>query len=93
MIIGSVVFTLGIEQAFSLKDKRRIISGLKAKIRNKFNVAVSETDLQDIWNRAELAVVTVSGTRSHVESQLSAVMDFVESYAETEVMAINEEIF
>ncbi|WP_265821539.1 DUF503 domain-containing protein [Geovibrio ferrireducens] len=93
MVIASVVFELGVEQAFSLKDKRRVIFGLKARLKNKFNIAVSETGSHDIWNRAEIAVVTVSAERQHAESMLSAVMDFVESYGEVEVISINEEIF
>ncbi|WP_022849795.1 DUF503 domain-containing protein [Limisalsivibrio acetivorans] len=93
MVIGSVVFILGVEQAFSLKDKRKIISGLKRKISNRFNVAVSEVGSADLWNRAEIGIVTLSSKRNHVERQLSKVMDFVESYPEVEVMGISEEIF
>lgn len=93
MIIGSVIFELGIGQAFSLKDKRRIMLGLKDRLKNKFNVSISEIGSHDIWNRADLAVVTVSADRQRVESVLSSVMDFVEKYFEVEIISINEEIF
>jgi len=92
MIIGSVVFVIGIDHAFSLKDKRKVLNGMKTRLKNKFNVAVSEVGSQDVWNRAELAVVTVSSTRKRVEEVLSNVMNFVESYAEIDVLGIYEEI-
>lgn len=92
MVVGSVIFTLGIEQAFSLKDKRKILNSLKAKLRNKFNIAVSEVGLQDVWNRSELAVVSVSGDRKRLDSLLSGVMNFMESFHDVEVIGIEEEI-
>ena len=91
MIIGSVVFILGVEQAFSLKEKRRIVNGLKRRLVNKFNVSVAEVGLQDTWNRCELAVVTVTGDKTRAEKLLSNVMNFVESFHDVEVMGISEE--
>lgn len=93
VVIGSVVFTLAIDQAYSLKDKRSVLEGLKAKIRNKFNVAVSEVGMHDIWNRSELAVVTVSPDRKRVDQILSKVALFVEGYGEAVLLGIEQEIF
>jgi len=88
-----VVFTLAIDQAFSLKDKRSVIEGLKKRMKNKFNIAVSEVGSHDIWNRSELAVVTVSPDRKKVESTLSKVALFVEGQREAVLLGIEQEIF
>ena len=93
MVIGSVVFTLAIDQAHSLKDKRSVLEGLKKRLTNKFNIAVSEVGMHDIWNRSELAVVTVSPDRKRVDSVLSKVALFVEDYGEAVLLDIEQEIF
>lgn len=93
MVIGSVVFTLAIDQAHSLKEKRSVIEGLKKRLTNKFNIAVSEVGMHDIWNRSELAVVTVSPDRKRVDSVLSKVALFVEDYGEAVLLDIEQEIF
>jgi len=93
VVIGSVVFTLAIDQAFSLKDKRSVIEGLKKKLTNKFNIAVSEVGLHDTWNRSELAVVTVSPDRKRVDSVLSKVASFIEDYGDAVLLDIEQEIF
>lgn len=93
MVIGSVVFTLAIDQAHSLKEKRSVLEGLKKRLSNKFNIAVSEVGMHDIWNRSELAVVTVSPDRKRVDRILSKVSLFVEEYGEAVLLDIEQEIF
>jgi uncharacterized protein YlxP (DUF503 family) len=92
MVIGSVVYTISIDQAFSLKDKRRVLESLKTRLRNKFNIAVSEVDDHDTWNRGVLAVVTVSPDRKRVEQVLSKVSLFMEEYGDAVLLEIEQEI-
>ena len=73
MVIGVVTARLAVYEAFSLKDKRRVVKSLKDRLRNKFNVSVAEVDGQDTWKRSVVAVVTVSGDRRRVEEQLSKI--------------------
>jgi len=42
MIVGLLTIDLAIFEAQSLKDKRRVIRGLKERIRGRFNVSVAE---------------------------------------------------
>ena len=46
---------------------------LKERLRHKFNVSVAEIDYQDIWQRALIAVVTVSSSRQFASQILDAV--------------------
>ena len=62
----------------SLKGKRHIIKGLKAKVRAKFEVAVAEVDHQDIWQRTTLAVACVSHDSRHANEVVSKAMNFIE---------------
>ena len=71
--IGVLTLELRLEYSHSLKDKRHVVLGLKERLRNKFNVAVAEIDYQDLWQRALIAAVTVSGDRGRAEQVLQAV--------------------
>ncbi len=93
MIIGSLSLELDILEAFSLKDKRRVLKSLKDRIKNKFNVSVAEIGDKDIWNRALLAIVNVSDNSAHIDSQLSEVINFVEQIHSVSIIRINKEIF
>ena len=61
----------------SLKDKRMVLRRVKDRLQ-KFNVAVAEIEHQDLWQRAGIAVVTVSTDRPHAERELAAVADEIE---------------
>lgn len=80
MVIGSLVLELLIHEAFSLKDKRSVVRSLKDKLKHRYNVSVAEVgEEKDVWNRAHVAIVTVSDSREHTDRQLQEVIRFVES--------------
>ena len=59
MFVGVLTLTFHIPHAQSLKDKRMVLRRVKDRLA-KFNVAVSEVEHQDRWQRAGLGVVTIS---------------------------------
>ncbi len=71
--IGVITFELRIEDARSLKDKRHYVKGLKDRLRRRCNVAVAETDYQDLWQRGLVAAVTVASNRAVAERTLQVV--------------------
>jgi uncharacterized protein len=71
--IGALTLVLRLEDAHSLKDKRHVVRSLKDRLRTKFNVAVAEIDYQDLWQRAAVAVVTVSSDHAQAERLLQSV--------------------
>jgi len=71
--VGILTLELRLYDAQSLKDKRHTVKGLKDRLRSKFNVAVSEIDYQDLWQRALISAVTVSGDHGHAEQVLQLV--------------------
>jgi len=73
MVIGAMCCELLIGGSRSLKEKKRVIRGLMARTRNRFNVAVAEVDHHDIWNKAQIGVVCVSNDSGHAHSVLEAV--------------------
>ena len=71
--IGVLTLEIRVENSHSLKEKRHVVKGLKDRLRHKFNVSVAEIDYQDLWQRALVAVATVSSDRAHGELVLQAV--------------------
>jgi uncharacterized protein YlxP (DUF503 family) len=62
----------------SLKEKRFVLNSLKARLRNRFNVALCETDFQDKWQRSELGLATVSSGRRGAEKTAESIITFLE---------------
>ena len=77
MVVGLLTVELHVPGCQSLKEKRMVLRRIKDRLK-KFNVAVSEVDHQDLWQRASLAVVTVSSAQQHADRELAAVADEIE---------------
>src|SRR6476646_1518772 len=67
MPIAYLTIELRIEGAHSLKDKRQVLRSLKYRLRNSFNISIAEIDVTDLWQRATLGVVSISGSRDYLE--------------------------
>jgi uncharacterized protein len=93
MIIGVLSFTLRLHGNRSLKGKRQVASSLKQKLRNKFNLAVSEVEAQDEHERLVLAAVTLSNETMRVESTLQKALAMVEGSVSEEIADVSIEIF
>jgi hypothetical protein len=74
MPIGLLTLEIHIPDAQSLKDKRQVVRSLKDRLRAHFNVAVAELDHQELWQRALVGVVTLSGEEAHVQQSLQTVL-------------------
>jgi uncharacterized protein YlxP (DUF503 family) len=71
--IGILTLEIQIEDAHSLKEKRHVVASLRERLRSRFNVSVAEIAYQDLWQRALVSVVTVSGDHTYAEGVLQAV--------------------
>ncbi|MBM3771662.1 MAG: DUF503 domain-containing protein [Acidimicrobiia bacterium] len=77
MTVGLLLVELHVPGARSLKDKRMVLRRIKDRLK-KFNVAVSEVEHHNLWQRAEFAVVTVSPEQGHADRELAAVADEID---------------
>lgn len=93
MIIGVLTLEFRLHGNDSLKGKRQVAQSLKQKLRNTFNVAVSEVDAQDAHQRLVLAVVTVSGETARAESTLAKALALVEAASPVELVRCDTEVF
>ena len=82
MTIGVAHITLYLEASDSLKDKRRVVKSLLARIHNRFNVAAAEVADLDDHRIATLGVATISNSGAHCSDVLSAVIRFIDANVE-----------
>jgi uncharacterized protein YlxP (DUF503 family) len=74
--VALLLIHLHFPDAQSLKEKRKELSSVKAQLRTRLGVAVSEVDGQDTWQRSTLAGALTSGSFK----QLAQAADHVEAW-------------
>jgi uncharacterized protein len=67
MPIAYCVLDIYIPYAQSLKEKRMVLRKVQDRLRARTNFSIAEVDHQDLWQRAQLAAVTVSGDNATLE--------------------------
>ena len=76
-IVGLLVVEFHFPEARSLKDKRMVLRSVKDRLR-KFNVAIAETEHQDLWQRAQLGIIAIGNRSDAVNQALGAVVDEID---------------
>lgn len=83
-MIGYVECECIIYDAHSLKDKRAVLQRIITRLRQKYNITVSEVDFQDTWQRTKLAMAVVSSSRKTTEIELNHALGMIDSFPEIE---------
>jgi uncharacterized protein YlxP (DUF503 family) len=77
MIIGICTIVLEIPASQSLKDKRRVVKSILAKVRNQYNVSVAEVDANDAWQSAVLGIACVSNDATYAHRLLTKIVEMI----------------
>lgn len=67
MPIAYCLLDIYIPYAQSLKEKRMVLRKAQDRLRARTSFSIAEVDHQDLWQRAQLAAVTVSGDNATLE--------------------------
>jgi len=92
MVIGIGRITFGLSDCHSLKDKRKIIKSLIARVQNAFNASVAEIDLNDVHHRAEIGFSLVGNDRQTINSKIDKIFEFTENLQLAEIIDTEMEI-
>ncbi len=92
MRIGALHVSFMIFDANSLKQKRRVMRSVKDRLMNTFNVSVAEVGSNDKWQIGEIGIATVGNETRFVNSVLSKVEDFLETFPSIRVIEVDLEI-
>lgn len=79
MIVSVALFEIFIPHAQSLKDKRMVVRSLREKLRHRFAISAGEVGLNDLHQRARMAVSFVSIDDPAADAMLDRVLSFVET--------------
>ncbi len=93
MIVGTLRIELAVYESHSLKDKRRVIKGLKDRLAGRFNVAVAEVDALDSRQRAVLGLAVVGNDTAFVHRCLDTMVDFVRRQTQASLIDYEREIY
>ncbi len=78
MTVTLLSIILELPETTSIKDKRKIVTMTKEKLRQKFRISCAEVDLQDSLGFAELGGALVSNSRDFGEKVMRKAVSFVE---------------
>ena len=79
MIVATCVVKLHLSGVYSLKEKRRIVKSLCARLPQKFNLAAAEIEHQDVWQTAVLGLVTIGTDSGYLHGMLEKAVAWIEA--------------
>ena len=85
------VYHLHIGGAQSLKDKRRIIKGLKDRLRHRFNISLAEIDGFDQWQTATLGMTMINTERCEIDKTVESINNVILEARDIDVVDMHRE--
>lgn len=92
VVVGLCTIELFLGDSQSLKDKRQILSSLKDRLRQKFNLSVAEIDAQDLWQKGVLALACVANDGRYVNQVLDQAQNLIKSSPVVEIVQSRVEL-
>jgi uncharacterized protein YlxP (DUF503 family) len=63
----------------SLKGKRKIVKSMRDRVKNKFNVSISEIGDQDEWQSLKIGIAAVSSDSQYLDGLMTQVVNFIDN--------------
>jgi uncharacterized protein YlxP (DUF503 family) len=77
----------------SLKEKRKHIQSITARIRKRFNVSITEADYHDLWQRSVLGFAAVCSSNAEADFILQAISETIEQHEDAcQLVAFNSQV-
>ncbi len=93
MNIGVCRVEIRLPESQSLKDKRRIIKSLIARLQNEYRISVAEVENHELWQLASIGIACVSNHSRHADEVLANALNFiVHNYPQVEIVSHETEI-
>ena len=78
MVIGCCSIKFYLHGNNSLKGKRRVVRAIKDRLKNDFNVFVTEVGDQDVWQSLHIGISAVGSNRPYMDGLISKVVDAID---------------
>lgn len=93
MLVGVCRLEIFVPESSSLKSKRFVLSSIKKKIKNKFNVSVAEVENNDKWQRISLGISIVSNERKFIDMNIEGILKLIENDGRMEILSHLLEVY
>jgi uncharacterized protein YlxP (DUF503 family) len=83
--VGFLIVSLLLAENSSLKDKRRVVKSVLARVRSRFNASCAEVDYQDNHQEARLGFSVCGSNGIILRTVLNRIIHFIEDNADAEL--------
>ena len=91
MIILCMKVKLRASWVHSLKEKRMVVKSIVQRLKNKFNISVSEVERQDIHKTIVIVIVGICSNSAQCDSTMESIISFIEDNTDAEMIDIEKE--
>lgn len=92
MVVGVCRVDLRIPGNASLKGKRKVLRKIIDRVKNRYNISISEIGDNDLWQRSQLGLSVVGNDSRHINSSLDKIINFIEGMNVAEIIDSEIEI-
>lgn len=92
MVVGTGVITFRLHDCRSLKGKRKVVKSIIMKLRNNFNISVSEVGSNDVYQRAEIGFALVGNDKRVINAKIDKVFNLTDELGLAEIVDSEMEI-
>jgi len=87
MIVGAAVVEIRVHESQSLKAKRGVVRSIAGRLRNRFNLSVSEVGGQGTWQRAVIGLSMTGSDEVSLRRALERAVTAIEEMNLAQVVA------
>lgn len=88
--VGQMVFHL--HDCHSLKEKRKVVKALVARVQRVFNISIAEVAANDMHQRAEIGFALVGNSQPVINAKMDKVINLTEQLGLAELIDTDMEI-
>lgn len=86
MTVGILVIHLRLPDSDSLKAKRQVIRSIKARLKNKFNISISEIGFLNSFRESEIGISHISNNGRYIDSKFAHIIKLLELNRNIEIV-------
>jgi uncharacterized protein YlxP (DUF503 family) len=92
MVVGVGLITFRLHECHSLKEKRRIVKTVIARLRNNFNASVAEVAENDVHQRAVIGFSLIGNDQGLINSKIDKMFNLADELGLAEVVDTEMEL-
>jgi len=92
MVVGTGTIRFNTDHCHTLKEKRKIVKSILARVKNTYNVSIAEVDLNDVPKRAAIGFAFAGNDRRKINSKIDKMLEFIDSLSLAEIIETQVEI-